>query len=431
MSHKFINKFKKISLDKSSIEVFLSVLSEKYDNIAFFTTSSLNNSTLKTNLLKINPLIQVLEFPNFDCNFFSNISPTIENKSKRITTIYNLAYPNRNKKVVICPIESLVFKTIDISQFKNKILELNIKDDLNYSDIIDFLQKTGYERVDFVHNKSEYSIRGEIIDIFSPIYGYPVRLLFDFEKLEKISRFLPETQLTTKQIDEYSLFLSSEIQFSEENIKCFRENFRKLNITNKDEYYKGISENIILPGSDQFFPILNNKFRSILDYLDNYLLIKDKDFEEEFDNKLESFAKFHFEYFNYLSQNSNFLTTKSEFFDFFKDSSSLTYDRVNYDKRTFEFSSEFEFKKNKILNRKKVFKKIYERKKIIFCFSSKTNESKINSFLTENKVNFSKLDVLDSLILEDVNNLIFTLPLNLKSSFTLKKIIKKFFSYLI
>ena len=66
MSHKSINKFKKISLDKSSIEVFLSILSEKYDNIAFFTTSSLNNSTLKTNLLKINPSNKKFQTPNYE-----------------------------------------------------------------------------------------------------------------------------------------------------------------------------------------------------------------------------------------------------------------------------------------------------------------------------------------------------------------------------
>ena len=98
MSHRFINKYTKINIDKSSIELFLSVVSEEYDNIAFFTTSSLNNSTLKKNLLNLNPSLQILEFPNFDCNFFSNISPTIKNKSKRINTIFNLVHENKKKR---------------------------------------------------------------------------------------------------------------------------------------------------------------------------------------------------------------------------------------------------------------------------------------------------------------------------------------------
>lgn len=420
MSHRFINKFKKINLDKSSIEIFLSILSKEYDNIALFTTSSFNNSTLKKNLLNINPSIQILEFPNFDCNFFSNISPTIENKSQRINTIYNLVHPNRNKKVLLCPIESLIFNTIDVNHISNTILKLNLINNLHYSEIIDFLKNNGYERVDFVHNKSEYSIRGEIIDIFSPIHEYPVRLVFDFEKLENMNQFLTENQLSLKQIDNYTLFLSSEIQFSDENIRCFRENFRKLNIINKDEYYKGISEKIIIPGSDQFFPILNNKFRSILDYMGNFLFITDTDFEEEFDSKLDSFSESHPEYYSHLIQDSNFLLQRTEFLDFFKNSTNLCYGTDNYNKTTYEFSNEFELRKNKNFNRNEIFKKISKNQKIVFCISSKTNDNKINSLLNANKVNFKKLNSLDSLIFKDEINFIFTLPLTLKSSFILK-----------
>ena len=62
-------------------------------------------------------------------------------------------------------------------------------------------------------------------------------------------------------IEEYNLIPSSEI--FDENIKNFREVFQRTKIEDKDEFYKAISNKIIIPGSEQFFPILNDKYESI------------------------------------------------------------------------------------------------------------------------------------------------------------------------
>ena len=38
------------------------------------------------------------------------------------------------------------------------------------------------------------------MDIFSPIHQYPLRILFDFEKIEKLSLFSTENQLSVRNI---------------------------------------------------------------------------------------------------------------------------------------------------------------------------------------------------------------------------------------
>ena len=64
---------------------------------------------------------------------------------------------------------------------------------------------------------------------------------------------------------------SSEIIFNFNSIKNFRETFRKLKIKNKDDFYKSISNENIIPGSEQFYPILYEKYDSIIDYLDGLI----------------------------------------------------------------------------------------------------------------------------------------------------------------
>ena len=84
--------------------------------------------------------------------------------------------------------------------------------------------------------------------------------------------FSTEDQLSFNAIDSYKIPLSSEMQFNNENISCFRRLFRKLKIPNKSDYYKSISEKNILPASEQFFPILNENYESILKYLNEFKL---------------------------------------------------------------------------------------------------------------------------------------------------------------
>ena len=91
----------------------------------------------------------------------------------------------------------------------------------------------------------------------------PARITFDFDDIEKSIFFSIDNQLSCEKIREYILYLSSEIQLKK-NIECFRENFRKLLIKDKDDYYKSISESNIIEGSNQFFPILNKEYSSLL-----------------------------------------------------------------------------------------------------------------------------------------------------------------------
>ena len=110
-----------------------------------------------------------------------------------------------------------------------------------------------YEKVEFVRNKGEFAIRGDIVDIFSPNEKKPVRISFNFEDIESLNFFNPENQKSEEKIDNYSLFIASEILFNDSTIRNFRQVFRKLkliikkNFTNlfQIEYYYLVQINFI------------------------------------------------------------------------------------------------------------------------------------------------------------------------------------------
>ena len=137
-----------------------------------------------------------------------------------------------------------------------------------------------------------------------------MRILFDFDNIENLTLFTTEDQLTKNRASSYVLFLSSEFQYNKSNIKCFRELFRKLNIKEKDDFYRSISDSEILPGSDQFFPILYKEFNSILSYLSDFKLIMNKDYEVDFEYSFNKALDDFGEYKLFFKKDSDFLLKK-------------------------------------------------------------------------------------------------------------------------
>ena len=64
--------------------------------------------------------------------------------------------------------------------------------------IISLLLEWNYEKVDFIEKPNTYGRKGEILEIYPLHLKYPIRILFDYEKVEKISFFDPITQKQRK-----------------------------------------------------------------------------------------------------------------------------------------------------------------------------------------------------------------------------------------
>ena len=83
-----INEKKKINLYDDSIQIFLSLISNTKKKIAFFEKNHEEAIKLKNKIKLFDPLVEVLIFPDFDCSFFSNVSPTKPILIERIKTLY-------------------------------------------------------------------------------------------------------------------------------------------------------------------------------------------------------------------------------------------------------------------------------------------------------------------------------------------------------
>lgn len=88
---------------------------------------------------------------------------------------------------------------------KLKEVRLSIGDNYDISELILFLEKTGYTRTELVYEPGYYASRGDVIDIYPKHFKKPFRLSFDFDRVGSISTFNTLSQLTEKNHNFISL----------------------------------------------------------------------------------------------------------------------------------------------------------------------------------------------------------------------------------
>jgi transcription-repair coupling factor (superfamily II helicase) len=123
-----------------------------------------------------------------------------EDVSLRVPLI-DLVSQNKTKCIVTGSYSSFSKKTFASSSITSKRTAIKNGMPLNRDKLISVLASSGYSRVYSVEAEGEFSVRGGIVDIYSPGRG-PVRLELDNEKIASLRQFDPLTQRSTSVSDE-------------------------------------------------------------------------------------------------------------------------------------------------------------------------------------------------------------------------------------
>ncbi len=112
-------------------------------------------------------------------------------------------YP-RQQIIVTYP-EAILENVVSEKILKDNTLHLKVAAKVDIDFMFDILLTYGFERVDFVYEPGEFSIRGGIIDIYSFGNEYPYRVELFGDEVESIRIFDPQTQLSQKKVSELTI----------------------------------------------------------------------------------------------------------------------------------------------------------------------------------------------------------------------------------
>jgi len=218
---------------------------------------------------------------------------------KRANLLDNIL--NKQKNIVTASINSIITRVMPKDRFKESIIELKYGRNYDLNELRSNLVTLKYERVDAIEGVGQFSVRGGIIDIFSPSQANPCRVEFFDDEIDSIRLIDLKTQRSIKNLKSVRIIPCSDVLFKKEEIKNIlsevekdyseRQNKAKLskeaqrNLKNLyNSYQDKLMGGMSIENSDLLVPFIRESFTNILDYFeDDFILIVDepeKIFEE-------------------------------------------------------------------------------------------------------------------------------------------------------
>jgi transcription-repair coupling factor (superfamily II helicase) len=142
----------------------------------------------------------VLRFPAHDVLPFENLSPHPEIQESRAATLWKIA--SSTARLVIAPVEAACMRLFPRDHYAALALHLKRGEEYLPDMLVEHLLSVGYTRVDVVEMPGQVTLRGGILDVYSPEMDRPVRVEFFGDEVESIRRFDPETQRSAATLDE-------------------------------------------------------------------------------------------------------------------------------------------------------------------------------------------------------------------------------------
>ena len=113
--------------------------------------------------------------------------------------------------VVIAPVSAAIKKITPHSYFEESSLKITRGEDVDLEGIKAGLVKLGYERMEIVDGRGQFSVRGGIIDVFTPDGNYPYRVELFGTEVDSIRAFDVDTQRSVENLKYIEIYPAEQI----------------------------------------------------------------------------------------------------------------------------------------------------------------------------------------------------------------------------
>ena len=208
---------------------------------------------------------------------FSDVSVySKEYEHKRLNTLSSIL--DGDFEVILTSIDAAAQITIPKERLIKNTLKLSLGDTIEVEKLIEFLVSGGYVLSDMVEGSGQFSIRGGIIDVFSPSCDTPYRVEFFGDEVDRITEVDLTTARSIKTLDDVFITPAKEAYFSSkeaflQNLNDLLKN-KKITDSQKNKIecdIEKVKADISIP-LDRYLPLIFGKFTTLFDYLDGATL---------------------------------------------------------------------------------------------------------------------------------------------------------------
>ena len=158
---------------------------------------------------------RVLRLPADEVLPYDELSPEPTAVSERLGALFHLAQGTRFPALVLS-LRALLRKVLPPPVMGSLAALVRVGQDFDRDSLARRLASMGYQSSPLVEDPGTFSVRGGILDVFSPLYERPLRLEFFGDTIESIRAFDPDTQRTVDSLKQVSLVPAREAMLTEE-----------------------------------------------------------------------------------------------------------------------------------------------------------------------------------------------------------------------
>jgi transcription-repair coupling factor (superfamily II helicase) len=141
----------------------------------------------------------VLLFPSSEVSPYEQVLSSPDNIASQLQVLEQFINEPSKPSFIIVPARSLLQRVLDRETLVNNTITLTVGESINSADFARKLVNLGYSKESLVTLRGEFSIRGDIIDIF-PSSGMPVRIELFGDDIESIRSFNIENQCSSEEL---------------------------------------------------------------------------------------------------------------------------------------------------------------------------------------------------------------------------------------
>ena len=156
------------------------------------------------------PQAPILLFPSYNMLPYKFLSYHNEIAGNRIRVLYQLL-EGKTPSIVVITVEALLSKIIPRNEISRYAELLIVGEEIERDYLVSKLISGGYAKTAIVEEPGDFSIRGGIIDVFSPLYADPLRIEFYGDLVESMRFFSASSQRKFDDINEAVILPAREV----------------------------------------------------------------------------------------------------------------------------------------------------------------------------------------------------------------------------
>ena len=237
-----------------------------------------------------------LFFPSYNLLPFKSLSYHNETAAKRISILHTLLESD-SPPVVVTTIDAVLGRLMPKKEITGFAELLMIEEDIDLDLLVSKLVSGGYRRTPIVEEPGDFSIRGGIVDIFSPMYDDPIRFELFGDIIESLNFFSATSQRKIRSTEEAVIIPTREVILKKESLNEIIVRIREqasileLPVTSLRTIIDRFKQDGIFKGIEGLMPLVYPELDTFFDYAPNnssFVLLNPGDLEkqaQEFENQ--------------------------------------------------------------------------------------------------------------------------------------------------